>query len=105
MKLSLRVVRVVLAPSLALSLGVVLALATGCAGAAQSATAASAASTPVGTTSITSATVAPSGLAPAAWDGDEAEPMAAAAPRAPTARLAPPTWGAAVVVRSPTNTN
>ena len=90
MKLSLGAV---LAPVLALGI----AMTTGCAGAAQSATPASAASTPIGTTSLTSATLTPSSLAPATWDGDEVS--GALADRAP--RVAQPTWGTTVVVSSP----
>lgn len=89
MKLSLGAV---LAPLLAVGI----AMISGCAGVAASAAAGGAASMPVGTTSITSATLAPSSLAAAAWDGDEAS-------AAPAPRLAPPTWGTAVVDSAPAN--
>ena len=79
MKLALGPVRMMLAAAVALS------SAMGCAG---SSPASPRMSVPVGTTSLTSAIVAPSTLAPAAWEGDE--PIPAAAPAAPTT----PTWGA-----------
>jgi hypothetical protein len=49
----------------------------------------------VGTTTLTGATITPSALAPAAWDGEESSAASAAAP-APAAP-AISTWGAAAV--------
>ena len=81
--------------SLIAVLAIGVSLTTGCAGSVQSAAAPSASDTRVGTTTLTSAAMMPSTLAPAAWDADEAS--VAPAP------VAVPTWGTAVAVTSPTN--
>jgi hypothetical protein len=86
MKLSLGPVRVALSVA-ALAVGV--AFASGCAGSVQSA-----AAPVVGTTTVTSAAIRPSALAPAAWDAD-ADESSAPAP------IAVPTWGTAVVAAAP----
>ncbi len=88
MKLSLGPVRVAVSVA-ALAVGV--AFASGCAGSVQSAAAPS-----VGTTSLTSAAITPSALAPAAWDADESSVTESAA-----APVALPTWGTAVVAVEP----
>jgi hypothetical protein len=81
--------------SLIAVLAIGVSLTTGCAASVQGAAAPSAGSERVGTTTLTSAAMMPSTLAPAAWDADEAS--------ATPAPVAVPTWGTAVAVTSPAN--
>jgi len=99
MKLSLGPVRLAVSvAALAVGLGFA-TLASGCAGSGAVQTAA--AQSPVdvgGTTSLTSATLTPCHLAPAAWDPEESSSAPeSVAPASAAAPIALSTWGTAVV--------